>query len=314
MRTNGIKAHVFRGLDFPLEAFIRRLSEDAVWPATMLKETDLEVGFVIEKNAGSPIHIAGGDFAHAEIAIHPIDHGAVFFKVDTQVVEERIFGSPELLVGDFQGDGVSGDTFRCGDDFSLIASGDLDREARIAGCDFENEAGGVDIGGLLERNHIIGRNGLDPDRLPQAGKLRELASRHAFIGVVKIDENFMRLAGRAGGEFVRDSLEATFLRGKLNAIEIEGGFRANGFAMEEDFFASPVIRNLDRFAIPSTIIGFRQTTREGLRGRGNQRFFGKAIRELRRNRTVAQKIPLSVEIFPCRTGHRWPRIFRQRRG
>ena len=161
---------------------------------------------------------------------------------------------------------------------------------------------------------MICGNGFDPDRLPQAGKLRELASRHAFIGVVKIDENFMRLAGRAGWEFVRDSLEATFLRAELNAIEIEGGFRANGFAMEEDFFASPVIRNLDRFAIPSTIIGFRQTTREGLRGRGNQRFFGKAIGELRRHRTVAQKIPLSVEIFPCRTGHRWPRIFRQRRG
>ena len=82
MRANGIKAHIFGGLDFPLETFIRRLSEDAVWPATMLKEADLEVGFVIEKNAGSPIDIAGGDFAHTEIAIHSVDQGAVFFKVN----------------------------------------------------------------------------------------------------------------------------------------------------------------------------------------------------------------------------------------
>ena len=168
--AGAVEAHLLRDLDVVLQGVVGGRGVEAVGPPALVERAVEERDLAVELDAGDAgLVLAHLDLAHAEVALHRV--GVVAREFDGQVVKVRRVGAPELGVGDLDADlaaagggadllAAVGDGHGHGHGHVAVAALDVGRDDDFAG---------VDVGGDLQAVDVGGRDGFEPNGLPDAG-------------------------------------------------------------------------------------------------------------------------------------------------
>ena len=307
--------------DVAAQGVVRRGGPDTVGVETLVEHQPLVIGFVVEVDFVA----FDVDLAHPDIGFHGVEHLAVGGDhLVGQVVEERVFGTPEPGLFDRDDDdaAVRRPDLPRADDLAAVPKGHPERVRA-----FPEELRGddqlllVDVGRHLDACEGLGSHGLHPHRLPDAcragvvatvrGVLQRLFAGSLFAAaqVARGEDDQTVAAARLHecGDVVGERRAASEVASNEAAVDIHLGGVVHGSEVEHHVASRPVCRNVDRTLVPDAADEVRVADARELALRG-ERHDDFAVESLRAGVAAFQAAcaeiervgPFAVQVDPVR--------------
>ena len=324
-----VEACCQRKLDVVLECLIAGCRPDAVGVVALVEDEPLVEGFVVE------VRLVALDvnLSHADVAADAVDDLSLcVLHLVAEVVEERILGTPELLLLDWQHDDrvvLSADGL-CGDHLPCVLQRDSQRGGRLAvegGMHYDLAL--VDVRNDLCAEQGVGIDGFHPDCLPDACaagvhalKLVEpdvLLSggllRGARVAVGMDDERMFLAVGQERRDVDGEGGASAEVTSCQAAVDEHFAVVIDGTEVEHHVAARPLLRHADVALIPDVAdevgVGHAAELAFGAEGNGNLSGESPTLVEafLHAGANEVEGVgPVAIEVEPVLALELWARI------
>ena len=298
---------------------------EAVRPPALVERAVHKEGAVVQLEAQDALCIRPfADLAHRTVALHVVHDLAVNTQADLQVIEERVFGAPEMGVGKGNLGRSAGQGLGGRHHFPGVEQLGFHNTARHS-FRLNADAARIQVGcGPQPRDVLLGY-GFQPDRLPDArhggvpdaaGLAHLLATGlEAGVGAVPDADGQGVLAGlqRIGDVQAERGVTARVAAGQ-DAVDPDVGFPVHGAEVQQDALSAPSLRDGETAAIPEVVVLADRAAHAGQAGFDAERYENLSVRLLI---SCADRqygiIPQAVEVHPLGPLHQRARIFGQGR-